>query len=99
MRTESAVNFNERQDRLAETNPASTGKIMRKLDEHRDSWKCECQDAAKYIRDKGGMAPKDIPPEWRVPLHRNCMCQDRPIMKDPGEFIDEIFAKYKFDDL
>jgi hypothetical protein len=94
LRTESAVNFNERQDRLAETNPASTGKIMRKLDEHRDSWKCECQAAAKACRDAEGWIPRDIPEKWRVPLHPNCMCQDRPIMKDPKEFIGEIMKKY-----
>jgi hypothetical protein len=94
LRTESAVNFNDRQDRLAETNPASTGKVMRKLDEHRDAWKCQCQEAAKYIRDKGGMAPQDIPPEWRAPLHKNCMCQDRPVMKDPKEFLSEIMKEY-----
>jgi hypothetical protein len=94
MRTESAVNFNKRQDRRAETNPASTGKIMRKLDEHRDSWKCLCQEAAKACRDAGGWRPSEILPEYRAPLHKNCMCQDRPIMKDVNEFLDEIMNKY-----
>jgi hypothetical protein len=94
LRTESAVNFNERQDRLAETNPASTGKIMRKLDDHRDSWKCECQEAAKSCRDAGGWIPRDIPEKWRVPLHPNCNCQDRPIMKDVNEFLNEIMKQY-----
>jgi hypothetical protein len=73
LRTESAVSFNERQDRLAETSPASTGKVMRKLDEHRDSWHCECQEAARACRDDGGWGPSEIPEKWRVPLHPNCL--------------------------
>jgi hypothetical protein len=95
IRTESAVNFNERQDRLAETNPASTGKIMRKLDEHRDSWHCLCQEAAKECRKAEGWVPSEILPEYRAPLHPNCFPAGTMIATPEGK---KRIEKIKIDD-
>jgi hypothetical protein len=68
IRTESAINFNERQRAVAEDHTVSTGKVTRRLSSRRDAWKCKCVEAAEWInggnasnwKDGEGKTPAEI---------------------------------------
>jgi hypothetical protein len=94
LRTESAAAFNDRQDRLAETNPAATGRIMRRLGPHRDGWGCLCVEAARKCKEAGGWKPIEIEAQYRAPLHPNCDCRDEPILLGVEDMMERIFKKY-----
>jgi hypothetical protein len=94
LRTESAVAFNDRQARLAETNPAATGLVMRRLEADRDGWKCLCVEAARKCRDAGGWKPAEIEGRYRAPLHPNCGCRDEPLLLGIDAMMERIFQKY-----
>jgi hypothetical protein len=97
LRTETAVSLNERQKLIAQNSPAATGKVMWVLEQRRDAWDCKCFDAAKECKEKGGWTIGAFPNGWDAPLHPNCSCELRPILRPMAEVAAELRREYGVD--
>lgn len=82
VRSEFNASMQDSEGFAAAANPGCTGDVEWVLQEGRQHWGCECEDLAA-----GGPYPAEDAPTYP---HPNCQCWLRPVMRDHGEFMDDL---------
>jgi hypothetical protein len=82
IRSEFNASMQDSEGQAAAANPGCTGDVEWVLQEGRQHWGCECEDLAA-----GGPYPAEEPPTYP---HPHCACWLRPVMRDHGDFIDDL---------
>lgn len=79
VRTETAAMLADEETDFAKNSYAATGKVEWVLKSKREEWGCKCAEYAE-----GGPYDIDNLPA-QIPVHPNCDCELRPLLKSPEE--------------